>query len=269
MSGVTAPFIATATSEAIIRPTCLDRLALIEAAVRAAGLVPVLAITAAKLAAASPGMAILAALTTGILEATQLSAADRKSSLQGVVIESVKALVNPLFNGPVANFAQSNGTVGGSSLTFPKGVAGGITGFVAQMVNPADTTISADVTNALFQASYNAGLLTGTAYTLDIAQAAGQAYGWVSGITAINNPAAAAAVSSAIANAVRNGYPVLALANIQNAVDFGISQANGGVGAAVPGVGAGGLRDIIFNPAAPFYDHHSAQGRPVSNIFSL
>ena len=224
------------------------------------------------------GAAITAALTTGILESTQLSAAERKAALQGAIVESVKALVNPLYNGPLANFAQSNGGVGTSTLVTPKGVAGGITGFVAQMVNPGVNAIDADTLNALFQASYNAGILTGTTYTLDIAQAAGQAFGWVTGVP---TSAAGAVVAGQIATAIFNGYPVLPLANITNAVNFGIDQAKGGdivnghdalgnpLGGAVPGVGAGGLRDHAGNPSDPYYTHHSASGRPVSNIFSL
>ena len=216
--------------------------------------------------------AITGALTTGILESI-LPAADRKSALQGVVVEAVKALVNPLYNdaqgGPAA-FKQSDGGVGTFTLVKSKGVAGGITGFTAQMVNPGVNAIDSDTLNALFQASYNAGILTGTTYTLDIAQAAGQAFGWVTGVA---TSAAGAVVADQIANAVRNGYPVLSLASIRNAVDFGINQAAGGeiVGnvARTPGAGAGGLRDVIFNPSAPYYDHHSASGRPVSNIFSL
>lgn len=213
------------------------------------------------------GAAITAGLTTGILESTQLSAPDRKLALQGVVVEAVKALVNPLYNktGP-GNFVQSNGGVGTSTVVQAKGVAGGITGFVAQMVKTGDHTLptNTDLLNALFQASYNAGVLTGTTYLYDIAQAAGQAFGWVSGAA---NAAAATTTANDIATAVYNGYPVLPLANIRNAVDFGFNQAAGGTG--VAGVGAGGLRDLGANPAAPFYDHHSASGRPVSNIFSL
>ena len=73
-----------------------------------------------------------------------------------------------------------------------------------------------------------------------------------------------------IATAINSGYPTLGLPAITNAVNFGIDDAHGGAGAfKLPGAGAAGLRDIIFNPAAPFYDHHTAQGRPVSNIFSL
>ena len=142
------------------------------------------------------------------------------------------------------------------------------------MVKPGDTNIggvNSDIYTALQQATTNARLGTGATYILDIAQAAGQAFGWVSGTA---NSVLGATAASEIAAAVDAGAAgVVALANIRNAVDFGIDEAKGGmiVGnpARLPGAGAAGLRDLIANPLAPYYDHHSAQGRPVSNIFTL
>ena len=143
-----------------------------------------------------------------------------------------------------------------------KGVAGGVTGFVAQMVKPGDTTISTDVTTALsaIQAAVGSGN-----FGNDIVQAAAQAYGWVSG--QVSN----AGVISAIANSVNTGYlPSAAhLAKYINVATFGMAQANGGGVGAVPGAGAAGLRDLVTNPGAPYYDNHSASGLPVSNIFTL
>ena len=213
------------------------------------------------------GAAITAALATGILESTQLTAVERKTALQGAIVESVKALVNPLYNdataGPAAFRASDGVTAASFTLVKAKGVAGGITGFVAQLVKPADTAAvvnpSSDIYNALFQASYNAGVLTGTTYQLDIAQAAAQAFAWITGIAV--SPAAV----TDIANAVYTGYPVggaAQLTKIQNAVAFGLTEGAGHVNA---GAGAGGLRD----GADPFYTHSSAQGKPVSNIFAL
>ena len=213
--------------------------------------------------------AITAALTTGIIESKFLVGSnERKLALQGVVSQAVIALVNPLYNktGP-ANFLRHNGVtpgVGGATLTTAKGVAGGITGFVAQMVNPGVNAIDSDTLNALFQASYTAALLTGSTYTLDIAQAAGQAFGWVTGVA---TSGIGSVVANQIATAVFNGNNGnaggLLLANIRNAVDFGIDQAAGGTG--TPGVGAGGLSNI----PGQYYKHSSASGTPVSNIFTL
>jgi hypothetical protein len=210
------------------------------------------------------GAAITAGLATGVLENTQLSAGDRQTALKNVIVESVKALNNPAYNDASvspATFRQSTGlAVGAFTVIKAKGVAGGITGFVAQLVNPGDTTVSSDLTNALTQAAYASGSLTGTANLLDIAQAAGQAYGWVSGTP---NRGVNVAATTAIANAIAAGYP-FNLARITEAVLFGVDEAAGGTGR--PGAGAAGLRQ---NTLAPYYDHHSAQGTPVSNIFTL
>lgn len=236
------------------------------------------------------GAAITGAMATGILQSTQLTAAERKTALQGAIVESVKALVNPLYNdvrvGAISDFRASNGvTTSSFTLVKAKGVAGGITGFVAQLVkttdnggvgtnpfykgtgalpNPAD---SSELYNALFHASYNAGMLTGTTYQLDIAQAAAQAFAWITGISV------SPAVVSDISNAVYLGYGSAGgapqLAKIQNAVSFGLTEGAdpGGIPLVgnVPGAGAFGLR----NGADPAYTHHSASGTPVSNIFSL
>lgn len=226
------------------------------------------------------GAAITAALTTGILENTQLSANDKRLAVQNMITRSITSLHGAIgysytdaTAGP-ATFRQSDGTVGGFTLVKAKGVAGGITGFMAQAVAPGDSDITGGATgyvfNALFQAAYAARQLTGTLYMLDIAQAAGQAFGWVSG-TPTSGVGATAAAN--IAQAIFNAGSGQTLLSIRNAVNFGIDEAAGGEIGANPlrkaGAGAAGLRDIVSNPLAPFYDHHSAQGKPVSNIFNL
>ena len=223
--------------------------------------------------------AISGALTTGVLESTQLSAAQKSAALKNIVGAMVTHLAgyttkyDDQTGGP-ANFPfkQSNGGVGTFTLVKSKGVAGGITGFVAQMVNPGDHLLATnpDLLAALLQATYNSKVLVGNTYTLDIAQAAAQAFGWVSGAA---NAAAAATTATDIALAIFNGGSGVPLATIRNAVDFGFDQALGGEillnPLRTPGAGAGGLRNIVGNPAAKFYEHHSASGTPVSNIFSL
>ena len=219
--------------------------------------------------------AVTAAFTTGILE-SELSAADRKTALQLAIVESVKALVNPLYNdirvGAISDFRQSTGVTPASfTIVKAKGVAGGITGFVAQLVKTTDTAAvvapGTDIYNALFHASYNAGLYTGTTYQLDIVQAAAQAFGWITGI-GVSTPAL-----EEIANAVYLGYGSSGgapqLAKLKNAVAFGLSEGADPLGVPlvgnIPGAGAFGLR----NGGDPAYTHHSASGTPVSNIFSL
>ena len=213
-----------------------------------------------------PGMiaAITSGFTQGILESTNLSAVNTTNALRDAIREVTKSVVNAAYNAQgVANFKQGTGASTTSfTLIKAKGVAGGVTGFVAQMVKPGDMTISADVTTALsaIQAAVGSGN-----FGNDIVQAAAQAYGWVSG--QVTNPG----VISAIANAVNTGYlPSAAqLAKYINVATFGMAQANGGGVGAVPGAGAAGLRDLVTNPLAPFYDNHSASGLPVSNIFTL
>ncbi len=231
--------------------------------------------------------AITAAVTTGILENTitpTFTAADRKLALVNAISKSMTAIVSGGFNsasfndatvGP-NNFRQSDGSIGGSTTIKATGAAGAVTGFVAQLVTPGVNAIDPDVvgaSGALAAAMAAAAQYTGGTYILDIAQAAGQAFGWVSGTA---NSILGAAVASQIAAAVNAGFPSYDLANpgkVLNAVKFGIDEAKGGEIAGnplrLPGAGAGGLRDIGFNPLAPFYDHHTASGRPVSNIFSL
>ena len=234
--------------------------------------------------------AITAGLTTGILENTlnnTLNPADTKTALKAMIARVVANAVNTPYNdvrtigaaaGQVTlgsnkglDFRRTNGTAAGFTNTGVPGVAGGITGFVAQMVKSGDLTIDADgsgqVAAVIQQAVTSAAGLTGSAYILDIAQSAGQAYGWVSGQA--SSAAAVLAIRTAIAATGlpfgAAGYP--SLAQLDFAAGFGISEANGGAGR--PGAGAEGLRDKAGNPLAPYYDHHSASGTPVSNIFNL
>ena len=208
--------------------------------------------------------AISAALTTGIVENRDLSVADKRIALTNAVRSTVKAL-GPTYTAynaqsptAAASFRTSNGGVGTFTTGPAKGVAGAVTGFVAQLVNAGDTVVSLDITKALTAISAAVG---SGGFKLDIAQAAAQAFGWVSG------QVAPAGVATAIANAVFAGYgPGYNLAQITNAANFGLAQANGGGIGAVPGAGAAGLR---WTTSDPFYSHKSASGDPVSPILSL
>jgi ABC-2 type transport system permease protein len=112
------------------------------------------------------------------------------------------------------------------------------------------------------------------------------ALGWRPGTTAIALPLVAllgtaafaalgfalggavrAEATLAFANAIFLGHaPGATLAQLTNAANFGLAEANGGLPGAVPGAGAAGLRET---PADPYYSHKSASGKPVSNILSL
>ena len=210
--------------------------------------------------------AISAALTTGIVENRDLSVADKRIALTNAVRSTVKALgptytaYNAQPGSPVEDrlFKQSNGGVGTFTTGPAKGVAGAVTGFVAQLVNSGDMVVSDDITKALTAISAAVG---SGGFKLDIAQAAAQAFGWVSG------QVAPAGVANAIADAIFAGYaPNGTLEQLKNAANFGLAQANGGGIGAVPGAGAAGLR---WTTSDPFYSHKSASGDPVSPILSL
>jgi hypothetical protein len=206
---------------------------------------------------------ITAGLATGILENTQLSVADKKAALVNATSVALYAVASSAYTdvtvGP-ATFSQMTSS-GVPTLQKTKGAAGAVTGFIAQMVKPGDTALDVSgITAAMINA---AAYAVRNAYTLDIAQAAGQAAGWVSGGSAAG---LVAGIKAAMLNPA-NGLPYdafLTAAQVNAAIDYGFAQAAGGTG--TPGAGAGGLRK---DGTKPFYDHHSATGEPVSNMFSL
>ena len=211
--------------------------------------------------------AISAALTTGIVENRDLSVADKRIALTNAVRSTVTALgptytaYNAQSGTAAASFRTSNGGVGTFTTGPAKGVAGAVTGFVAQLVKSGDTLITLDPTITKALTAISAAVGSG-GFKLDIAQAAAQAFGWVSG------QVANAGVANEIAAAVFAGYaPGYSLNQLKIAANFGLSEANGGVGpGAKPGAGAGGLR---WTTSDPFYSHKSASGDPVSPILSL
>ena len=208
--------------------------------------------------------AISAGLTTGIVLNTQLSTTDKKNALSNMIRQVVLTMSNTAYNDQgLAIFRQSDGGIGTLTLTKATGTAGAITGFVAQMVSPGDTT-TGGAGSPLYDALTAAANQAGSTYIYAVAQAAGQAFGWVSGKVLV----AAGTAPSEIAAAITAGVSGAVLANVQNAVNFGFNEAAGGeiVGnpARRPGAGAGGLTST-----AVYYAHSSAQGTPVSNIFTL
>ena len=227
--------------------------------------------------------AITAGLTTGILEAN-LSAANTQTALSTTVAAAVAASLtqngtnlrgptNPFFSGSTpsaGSFQQSDGTVGGSSNAQTVGAAGAITGYIAEVTNAGDTTISA-ITKAVLTASVAGGARP---YALAMAQAAGQALRWVAGGSVITATAAAD-----IANAMFPSVTGFAtLAQLTNAATFGITQAAAGViGAGALGLNATGLTPgsgtltvlATGNNNSDFYQHRSAAGTPVTDIFNL
>jgi len=214
------------------------------------------------------------ALTSTITAAVAASLTQNGTNLRGPV--------NP-FNAPgdtTKNFQQSDGGVGtvksGAQQTV--GVAGAITGYIAEVTNSGDSTIS-DITKAVLTAAVGGGARP---YALEIAQAAGQALRWVAG-TNVDTSAGGSMqagnpifdIATAMSSTV-TGFATLA--QLENAVAFGITQAaNGVIGAGALGLNATNLNSgngtlvikATGNNNSDFYLHRSATGTPVTDIFNL
>jgi len=233
--------------------------------------------------------AITAALTTGILEANA-SASVTQTNLVNAITAAVAASatqnginlvapLHPFYNSAVpgdstAIFQQSNGNGGTISNYQTVGPAGAVTGFVAQMVKSGDSTINS-ITAAVLTAATAANV---RAYALPIAQAAAQAFAWVSGystVPVINNTVGNPVFD--IANAIAPTVAGFAtLAQLETAVAFGITLAeNGTIGAGALGLNAVGINSGSLvvksanNTNGNFYQVRSATGTPVTDIFNL
>jgi hypothetical protein len=257
--------------------------------------------------------AITAGFVTGVLEsdptfrfgvATSTISATTKSNLLNVVGAAVIASTSqagvPLqgsaspFNdtnaastGYVSYFRQSDGASTTSYFTSgantrSSGVAGAVTGFVSQLTYYGDSTIS-PITAAVITAAGN----NAKGFGLQIAQAAAQAFAWVSA-----GPGAGSTFVFNVANPETNQVPGNVVYDIAKALSavvtgntiqqlmyaayFGITEANNGtIGAGALGLNAKGLTDGTLkvapagNAKADFYQHSSATGTPVTNIFNL
>jgi hypothetical protein len=245
--------------------------------------------------------AITAGVTTGIVEASQSGAGsfNVQTALSQAVAAAVSASItqngtqlqgqtNP-FNasGDTGKlFQQSNGTAwNGASPSYTTaaqartvGAAGAITGFVAEVTQSGDSTISA-VTQAVLTAAVGGAARP---YGLQMAQAAAQAFAWVSGMSATPDTTNLVAgnpvfdIANAIFTGIGSGYATLA--QLENAVAFGIHQAEiGAIGAGALGLNATNLNagngTLVIsaqgNANGSFYVHRSGTGTPVTDIFNL
>jgi hypothetical protein len=234
---------------------------------------------------------ITAALTSGILEAN-LTASDTQSALTSTISAAVVASltqnatnlrgpVNP-FNAvgdETKNFRQSDGaspTSIKSGVQQTVGVAGAITGYIAQVTNAGDSTIS-PITKAVLTAAVGGGARS---YALEIAQAAAQALRWVGGSNVDVNASPTNQVAGNpaydIALAKSTAVSSFTLQQLMNAAYFGITEAAAGtIGAGALGLNATGLGNgsllikAVGNANSDFYQHRSATGAPVTNIFNL
>ncbi len=200
--------------------------------------------------------AISAGVTTGILESRDLSPSAKQFALRDAVRSVVIAVVGAAYNDTsvgAGSFRRSNGLPAGFTLTPATGVAGAVTGFVAQMAPEIGSATPYNVSTDLQVAL--AAIKAASAVTLHVeeAQAAAQAFAWVTGgsVVQLAGSGATAAIIAAFGGT----------AAVTNAVNFGISEAIAGT----PGAGAGGLSNL----PGSFYLHNRASGTPVSNIFSL
>lgn len=189
--------------------------------------------------------------------------------------------------GYVSYFRQSDGASTTSYFTSgantrSTGVAGAVTGFVSQLTYYGDSTIS-PITAAVITAAGN----NAKGFGLQIAQAAAQAFAWVSagpgaGSTFVFNVAnpetnqVAGNVVYDIAKALSGVVTGSTIQQLMYAAYFGITEANNGtIGAGALGLNAKGLTDGTLkiapagNAKADFYQHSSATGTPVTNIFNL
>ena len=240
--------------------------------------------------------AITAAVTDGIVQANQASPSSFsvQSALSTAIASAVSAsitqngtalqgMTNP-FNAAGSTslqFQQSNGTQwnGATPSTSARsvGAAGAITGYIAEVTQPTDTTISA-TTQAVLSAAVGG---SARPYALQMAQAAGQAFAWVTQFAGTPDTTTAANTNPvyAIANAMAGtvvGYATLS--QLENAVAFGMNQAELGViGAGALGLNATNLNAgngtlsvaATGNANSNFYVHRSGTGSPVTDIFNL
>ncbi|HEY3900162.1 MAG TPA: hypothetical protein VGM54_16255 [Chthoniobacter sp.] len=243
--------------------------------------------------------AITAGLTDGIIASNQaLPISNLTTALSTAVAAAVSAsitqnnttllgLTNPFNNtGDTTKlFQQSNGTTWNgatpayttASQSRTVGAAGAITGFIAEVTQPTDTTIS-PITQAVLTAAVGGAARN---YSLQIAQAAGQAFAWVTQFSGTPDTSTASntnpvyAIAEAMAPTV-TGFATLA--QLENAVAFGMNQAEiGAIGAGALGLNATNLNagngslvvKATLNANSDFYIHRSGTGTPVTDIFNL
>ena len=212
--------------------------------------------------------AITAGLISGIAKNISLTPVEKTAALQTAVRQTIAAVANTSYNDvqTTSNFGQSSGlTATGFALKKATGVAGAVTGFVAQLVSPTSyqSTFDANLAAALTAAA-NAPGITTAAQIYAIAQAAGQAYGWISGhMNAADAAATTSNAPSKIRDAIFAGSVLAPTGNVLNAVNFGFNKA----ALNVPGAGAAGL--ALAQGWTYYSQNQSETGSPVSPIFSL
>lgn len=220
----------------------------------------------------SAAAAISAGFTIGIIEASTSPSMQAAGAVQNALSNGIQAAVLAAVSqsGVALQGATLASSLGTNTTTSTNkksvGAAGVITGFMAQTLSPGDTAIGQSSATLLSQAVIDAALKAavqngGATYALQMAQAAGQAFGYVSGytgpgaVTANLNSTQITSIATEIGNDLYTAGGV-ALQNLINAAIFGLNQGQKGIA----GAGATGINN---------YGQHSATGTPVTDIFNL
>jgi len=212
--------------------------------------------------------AISAGFTIGIIEAQNspsMTASGIQTALSNGIQAAVLAAVSQsgiaLQGATLASSLGTNTTTSTNKKSV--GAAGVITGFISQTVNVGNTALGqSNLSAAVIDAALKAAVQNGGAtYALQMAQAAGQAFGYISagyqnGPSVANlNSTQITAIATEIGNDLYTPGGV-ALQNLINAATFGLNQGQ----AKVLGAGATGVSS---------YGQYNAQGAPVTDIFNL
>jgi len=250
----------------------------------------------------SAAAAISAGYTTGIVEAASsptMTNATVQTALSNGIAASVSSALSVLGTAlKGAPIAQSNGASTTSyTTTASVGAAGVITGFVSQVVKTTDTTSlagtnttlssSGTTSTAIVDAVLTAAVKVSSAstYTLQMAQAAGQAYGYITGVlggqSTFNGSTYSVTgtqttndqlIAKEIATDMTGATSGTLYNYAYNAAYFGATQGQTGV----PGAGATGVSANYLNGTSTTYYNQNASsmgtspaGNPVTNIFNL
>jgi hypothetical protein len=246
----------------------------------------------------SAAAAISAGYTTGIVEAAgspTMNNTTTQAALSNGVAASVGSALTVL--GTSLRGVTIQQSTGASTTAYTNsasvGAAGVITGFVSQVVEPTDTTklggtnttlsSSGTTSTSIIDAVLTAAVKVPGAsiYTLQMAQAAGQAYGYITGIIGMQSSSQWATNDASISSEIATdmtGYTASSTGTgkslytaAYNAAYFGTTQGQAGI----PGAGATGVSANYVNGlSATYYNQNAGSmgtvtGAPVTNIFNL
>ena len=230
--------------------------------------------TSALIDMASGAAALSAGYTIGIMQTANsptMNTTAVQTALNSGITNAVLA-AGSQWKG--ANLASSTGVNSTASTSSPAvGAAGVITGYISQVITPTDTTNlgqnDTTITTAMIDASLKAVIAGGGGtYALQMAQAAGQAFGYITkeyggtNLTSAQITSVATEIGSDLAG---GAYTTAALIN---AATFGVNQGQ----ALISGAGASGISQSYTTTSVYYGQHSNSQAptaAPVTNIFNL